>query len=193
MKSLGAKTLLFPTPVLLIGSYDDTNIPNLMNVAWGGVCCSQPPCVCISLREATYSYHSIMKRKAFTVNIPSAQQVREADYVGIYSGREEDKFVSLGLSHTKSNLVDAPYSEDFPLVLECKVIQVHKIGLHTQFIGEIIDVKVNEEILSSNGSIDLRKLNPMAYIVGERAYFEIGKFIANAYQIGLKQNIQSVE
>ena len=75
-KSLGAKTLLFPTPVLLVGTYDPDEKPNLMCAAWGGICCSQPPCVAVSLRKATYSYAAIVERKAFTMGIPSEDQMK---------------------------------------------------------------------------------------------------------------------
>ena len=71
-KSLGAKTLL-PTPVWIIGSYDSVGKPNMMTAAWVGICCSRPPCVTISLRKATYTYGNIMKRKAYTVNLPSEE------------------------------------------------------------------------------------------------------------------------
>ena len=93
-KSLGAKTLIYPTPVWVVGTYDNEGKPNVMTAAWGGVCCSQPPCVGVSLRKATYSFGSIMERKAFTVNVPSDAHVREADYFGIASGRDSDKFSS---------------------------------------------------------------------------------------------------
>ena len=82
-KSLGAKTIVYPTPVFLIGTYDTQDNPNLMAAAWGGICCSVPPCVAVSLRKATYSYGNIMSRGAFTVNIASAKMAAEADYCGI--------------------------------------------------------------------------------------------------------------
>jgi len=81
--SLGAKTLAYPTPVWVVGSYDREGKPNIMTVAWGGICCSQPPCITVSLRKATYSYGNIMERKAYTVSIPSVRDMREADFVGI--------------------------------------------------------------------------------------------------------------
>ena len=82
-KSLGVKTLAFPTPVWVVGTYDNEGKPNVMTIAWGGICCSKPRCVNISLRKATYSYDNIIKKKAFTINIPSENYVKEADYFGI--------------------------------------------------------------------------------------------------------------
>ncbi len=114
-QSLGAKTLLFPAPVLLVGTYDHQGRPNLMNAAWGGICCSQPPCVAVSLRKATYSYAGIVENKAFTIGIPSEAQMKEADYVGTVSGRDTDKFAETGFTPVKSDLVDAPYAAESPL------------------------------------------------------------------------------
>jgi len=91
-KSLGAKTILYPAPVLLVGTYDENDQPNIMTAAWGGICCSVPPCVAISLRKATYSYSNIMSRGTFTINIAPSDQVEKADYYGIESGRNINKF-----------------------------------------------------------------------------------------------------
>jgi flavin reductase (DIM6/NTAB) family NADH-FMN oxidoreductase RutF len=93
-KSLGSKTLLYPTPVWVVGTYDKDGKPNVMTIAWGGICCSKPPCVAISLRKATYSYGNIMERKAFTLNIPSEAHAGQADYFGLVSGKNEDKFAA---------------------------------------------------------------------------------------------------
>jgi len=186
-KSLGPKTIVFPCPVLIIGSYDAGGGPNIMNVAWGGICCSKPPCVNISLRKATYTYDSIVARKAFTVNIPSAGQVREADYAGIYSGRDENKFAALGLTAQKSELVDAPILAEFPLNLECRVVHSVELGLHTLFVGEILDVKADESVLREDGKFDLEKLAPFLYAVDQRAYFAIGEKVADAFSVGKKE------
>ena len=134
-KSIGAKTFVFPTPVFVVGSYDKSDKPNAMVVAWGGICCSKPPCVAISIREATYTYGNIMARKAFTISIPSEKYIQEADYFGIVSGRTEDKFAATKLTPVKSDLVDAPYVKEFPFAVECSVIQIVKLGSHTTIRG----------------------------------------------------------
>ena len=138
-RSFGAKTLIFPTPVWCVGSYDAKGNPNVMTIAWGGICCSKPPCMTISLRKATYTYGNIMERKAFTLSVPSEDYIKQADYLGMASGRDEDKFVAAGLTPVKGEKVDAPYVGEFPLVLECRLLKAVEIGLHTQFIGEILD------------------------------------------------------
>jgi len=183
-KSLGAKALVFPTPVWVVGTYDREGKPNVMTAAWGGICCSIPPCVGISLRKATYTYGNIMERRAFTVNVPSEGHVKEADYFGIASGKTVDKFSASGLTPVKSDLVDAPYIKEFLLVLECKVIQVNEIGLHTQFIGEIKDVKADETVLNENGLPDIEKIKPLVYTPEVRNYYRIGGFIGEARKMG---------
>jgi flavin reductase (DIM6/NTAB) family NADH-FMN oxidoreductase RutF len=183
-KSIGGKTLLFPAPVLIVGTYDQEGRPNVMAVAWGGICCSQPPCVAVSLRKATYSYGNILSRQAYTVNIASEEQVREADYFGIASGREEDKFERTGLTPVASDLVDAPYIAEFPMVLECRVLHTIEIGLHTEFIGEILDIKADEAVIGDNGNPDMEKLRPIAYEPVNRRYFRIGSLLAKAHSVG---------
>ncbi len=183
-KSLGPRTLLYPTPVWVVGTYDKEGKPNVMTIAWGGICCSKPPCVAISLRKATYSYGNILERKAFTLNIPSEAHAREADYFGSVSGRSEDKFAAAKLTPVKSELVDAPYLKEFPMVLECKVIHTLEIGLHTQFIGEIIDVKADESTLDEKGLPAVEKVRPIVFSPEVRRYYRIGDYLGEAFSIG---------
>lgn len=185
-KSIGPKTLIQPHPVLVVGSYDRDGAPNIMTAAWGGICCSSPPCVAVSLRKATYTYGNIVASQAFTVNIPSADRVKEADYAGIYSGKTENKFESLGLTPVKSELVNAPYVREFPFALECQVLHTFEIGLHTQFIGEIKDIKADEEMLGENGLPDYRKVKPILYDSSSSSYIAYGDRVAKAFTIGRK-------
>ena len=186
-KSLGPRALIQPNPVLIVGSYDQSDRPNIMAVAWGGICCSKPPCAAISLRQATYTYGNIQHHRAFTINIPSTSHVKEADYVGIYSGKNEDKFDALGLTPVKSEIVKAPYVEEFPVVLECEVIKVVEIGLHIQFIGEIKDIKADEHILAENGWPDIAKFQPFIYNSAGSEYYALGDLLGQAYTIGRKE------
>ncbi len=183
-KSIGAKTIAYPTPVFIVGTYDQVGKPNAMAIAWGGICCSTPPCVAISLRKATYTYGNLICRQAFTINIPSQDYVKEADYFGIASGRDKDKFAATGLTPVKSEMVDAPYIKEFPLILECKVTHTYEIGLHVQFIGEILDVKADESVLAGDGLPDIEKVQPLLFAPGNRTYYGIGKYLAKAFSIG---------
>jgi flavin reductase (DIM6/NTAB) family NADH-FMN oxidoreductase RutF len=183
-KSLGAKTIIYPTPVLIIGTYDSQERPNLAAVAWGGICCSTPPCVAVSLRKSRHSHSNIMQRKAFTVNILSEDMVKKADYYGIVSGKDEDKFAKTGITPVKSELVDAPYGREFPFVLECRLYKSIELGAHTQFIGEILDVKAEESILDPDGQLNIEKLKPFFYDPATVNYFGTGKKLGKAFSIG---------
>jgi flavin reductase (DIM6/NTAB) family NADH-FMN oxidoreductase RutF len=183
-KSLGATTHAMPTPVWLVGSYDKEGKPNLATIAWGGVCSSDPPSVTVSLRKSRYSYDSILERKAFTINVPSEAFARAADYAGIVSGRNADKFGAAGLTPVRSDLVDAPYVAEFPLVLECRLLQTVEIGVHTQFIGEIVDVKAEADVLDANGVPDALKVLPLVYSPSNRTYYGLGAIVGKGFDIG---------
>ncbi len=183
-ESIGAKTIIYPTPVLVVGTYDHAGKPNVMTAAWAGICCSVPPCVGVSLRKVTCSYGNIMERQAFTVNVPSESYAREADYFGIVSGKDEDKLSKAGLTPVRSEVVDAPYIKEFPLVLECRLLQAVEIGLHTQFIGEVMDVKVEEEMMGKDDLPDIEKVKPMIFAPDGRKYYAVGRLIGKAFSIG---------
>lgn len=182
--SLGAKTLAYPTPVFIVGTYDAQGRPNAMAVAWGGICCSKPPCVAISVRKATYTYGNLVERQAFTVSIPSEAHVVAADYFGLASGRDVDKFVAAGLTPVRSDLVDAPYVAEFPLVLECNVVHVHELGLHTLFAGEIVDVKAEETCLDADGRLSAELVRPFSWAPGNNAYYALGERLGSAFSVG---------
>ena len=183
-KSLGAKTILYPTPIMLVGTYDASGRPNIMTAAWGGICCSSPPCVAVSLRKATYTYGNIVQQGGFTINIPSEKYAVQADYCGMVSGKKADKFAETGLTPVRSALVNAPYIEELPLVLECKLVHQIELGLHTLFVGEILDVKANEDVLDDKGVPDVEKLKPFFYAPEANAYYGTGKRLGDAFSIG---------
>jgi flavin reductase (DIM6/NTAB) family NADH-FMN oxidoreductase RutF len=182
-KSLGAKIIVGATHVWVVGTYDREGKPNIMTAAWGGVCCSQPPCVAVSLRKATYTYGSMVTRQAFTVNVPPEDYMKQTDSVGIYSGKNMDKFSFAKLTPVRSDIVDAPYVQEFPLILECKLLHTVEIGLHTQFIGEIIDVKAEEGVLGTDGLPEAEKVAPFFYSPETRTYHRIGEYLGKAHSI----------
>ncbi|HUT92013.1 MAG TPA: flavin reductase family protein [Thermoguttaceae bacterium] len=183
-KSIGAKTIVFPTPTWVVGTYDKGGKPNGAAVAWGGICNSEPPCIAISLRKATYSHGNIVERNAFTVSVPSESHAKQADYFGIASGRNTDKFSAAGLTAVRSELVDAPYVDEFPLVLECKLLHTFELGLHTQFVGQILDVKADESVLDDQGLPAIGKVRPCVFAPSDRTYYGIGECLGKAFSIG---------
>ena len=182
-KSLGPKTLVYPTPVFVVGTYDKAGRSNVMTAAWGGICCSKPPCVAVSLRKATATHGNIVARQAFTISIPSEKYVKQADYLGLVSGRSVDKFAVASLTPVKSELVDAPYVQEFPLVLECRLAHTFELGLHTQFVGEILDVKAEEAVMEG-GLVAIKKMNPLVFTPDTQSYYGIGGFVGKAFSVG---------
>lgn len=185
-KSLGPLTLAMPLPVWVIGSYDRDGSPCLMTAAWCGICCSEPPSVAVALRKARLSHANIVARRAFTVNVPPARLAAEVDYIGLVSGREVDKFAMAGLTPAAGELVDAPWIEEFPLVLECAVATVMEIGSHTLFIGEIVDAKAEEGVLGADGLPDMEKVNALVCSPADKNYYEVGRCLGRTYSLGRK-------
>jgi flavin reductase (DIM6/NTAB) family NADH-FMN oxidoreductase RutF len=182
--ALEPSTILHPHPVLLVGTYGEDGKPDLMNAAWGGICCSDPPCVAVSLREATLTYHNILSSRAFSVGIPSIKHVEIADYVGMVSGRDHDKFRETGLTLLKSAKVNAPLAAELPYSLECRLFQHHKLGLHTIFIGEIMGLLANEDVLGPKGLPDIEKTQAILYGgFGSSHYFAVGEKLAKAFSV----------
>jgi flavin reductase (DIM6/NTAB) family NADH-FMN oxidoreductase RutF len=183
--SLPAQTILLPSPVLIIGTYGSDGKPNIINAAWGGIASSQPPCLSVSLRAATLSYHNIKRNEAFTVNIPSEKYLKEADYVGMVSGKTCDKFEETGLTPEKSERVNAPLVKEFPYALECRLIRQIELGLHTMFIGEIVGMVADSEVLNPNQLPDIEKVRPMLFgSFGSMAYYGIGDRLGGAFSVG---------
>jgi flavin reductase (DIM6/NTAB) family NADH-FMN oxidoreductase RutF len=180
-KSLGAGTFALPSPVWVVGTYDIAGKPNLMTAAWGGICNSRPPSIYVSLRKATYSHGNIIARRAYTVSIPSERYVKEADWIGIATGRELDKFATAKLTPVKGSTVDAPYVEEFPVALECRVREIFELGLHTQFVGEVMDVIAEEGVLNEKGAIDIEKVRPIIFTANAGTYHGVGKKLQDAF------------
>ena len=185
-KSLGANPLAYPAPVWAIATYNQDGSANAMCAAWGGICCSKPPCLAVSLREATLSHGNILRQQAFTVNIGTENLVAEVDFFGLSTGRNIDKFTTTSLTTSASSLVDAPLITEFPLNIECRLQQVVEVGLHTQFIGEIVDIKADETILNSDDLPDIELLRPLIFSPVARRYHGVGDFIAQAFSVGKK-------
>lgn len=183
--SIPAQTIMLPSPVLIIGTYGPDGKPNIMNAAWGGIACSKPPCISVSLREATLTYHNILQTEAFTVNFTSEKFQKEADYVGIVSGKEVNKFKETGLTPVRSELVNAPIVQEFPYAMECKLIKKVELGSHTIFVGEILGISADSEMLNEKNLPDIEKVRPMLWgSFSSKAYYGIGQRLGTAFSVG---------
>lgn len=183
-RSLGAHTISFPLPAYLVGSYDKNGNPNVMMAAWGGICNSEPPCLAVSVRHSRWTFDAIMERKAFTVSIPSGAITARADYMGIASGKDVDKFAKAGLTPVRSDLVDAPYVAECPVVIEMTLYKTLELGSHVQFVGEIKDVKADAACLDEKGKIDIVKADPILFDTTGRNYLSVGAVTGKAWVDG---------
>ncbi|MEL3908384.1 MAG: flavin reductase family protein [Treponemataceae bacterium] len=179
-KNLGAKPILYPQAVFIVGSYDEEGNANAMNVAWGGVADSNKIFMCISNHKST---ENILARKAFTVSMGTAEQLVACDYVGIVSANNEpDKIKKAGFHTVKSEFVDAPIIKELPMTLECKLISYD--SKNSYMFGEIVNVSVDESILDEQGKISVQKLRPIIFDGANAAYHIIGEKVGNAFQDG---------
>ncbi len=189
-KFLAPQPILLPSPVLIIGTYGENDTPNIMNAAWGGIAASKPPCISISVQPIRLTHENIVKNKAFTVNIPSEKYAKQADYTGLVSGREFNKFEEAKLTAEKSALVHAPYIKEFPYCLECKLVDTVSVGSHTMFIGEIVGIVADGKVLGKNNLPDIKKVKPIMFgSFGSRAYYGVGNKIADAFSAGKKYKL----
>lgn len=179
-KDFGVKTWVMPMPVLIIGTYNEDGSPNAMNAAWGGTWDYNQVFVCLSKHATTTN---ILKNKEFTISFADAKHVVEADYVGIVSYNDnKNKIKNAGLTATKSKFVNAPTFAEFPLTLECKLIENNNGNI----IGQIVNVNADESVLDEQGKIDTQKLNLITFDPINNSYIELGKKVGNAFKDGLK-------
>jgi len=180
-KNINPGSLIFPNPVLVACTYDADGKANAATLAWGGIASSKPAAVSIAVQPVRYTYEALMNRKAFTLNLVTAKYAAEADYFGIASGRNADKFAITGLTPVRSDVVDAPYIEEFPYALECVVTHTLDLGMHTLFIGEIRGTKVDESAENLWQGYDI-----LTWDAATRDYRLPGESAGRAFDIGKK-------
>lgn len=166
-------TALFPCPVVLVTCVDYKEKPNIITLAWVGTVCSEPPTVALGIRPTRYSYKLINDTKEFVVNIPTSKILRETDYCGVTSGKEQDKFSITRLTQEPADKVKPPLIRECPVNLECILKDNIPLGAHDLLLGEIVQVHVDRQILDENGNIDFTKAEPFVFNVGE--YWSINK------------------
>lgn len=176
---LGSKPLVFPMPVLIIGTYDKDGVPNAMNAAWGMI--SDYKEISISLSEHKTT-ENLAVTGAFTVSFATEDTVVSCDYVGVESASKvPNKFEKAGFTATKSEKVNAPLINELLVALECKV-KSFEDGI---LIGEIVNVTADESILT-DGQIDIKKLKPIAFDASANTYVALGDVVGKAFSDGLK-------
>ncbi len=184
-KSLGVKPYLFPMPVLLIATYGEEGNVDVMNMAWGGICANNM--VALNITESHKTAKNIKARGAFTISVADREHLAEADYFGMVSGNKVmDKFEKSGLHAVRSEIVDAPVVEEFPLTLECRVAEIQHDKGGFRVLGEIVNVLAEESVLDEKGNVDAIKLNAFIFDQFNSGYYAIGEKIGQAWESGKK-------
>ncbi len=181
--TMGPTTMVYPMPALLIGANVDGK-PNFMTAAWGGIANSDPPMAAVAIRPSRYTHKGVKQNMTFSVNIPSTDLAREADYCGITPGAKVDKIKACQFEVFYGKLGNAPLIEQCPINLECKVMHTLELGSHTLFIGRIEETHVSDSCLT-DGKLDISKVKPLTFI-GEpvRQYQTFGGVLGKAFHIG---------
>lgn len=182
-KNFGAKAILYPMPVLIIGTYDENGVPNAMNAAWGGISEEDQISICVSENHKTTK--NVLATRAFTVSIADEENTVAADYVGIASGNDtENKIERAGWHAEQSTAVNAPLFKELPLALECELISYEES--ECRLVGRIKNVCADERILGEDGKIDLTKFRPISYDPVHHTYRALGGVVGHAFSDGLK-------
>lgn len=185
LKDLGVKPYTFPMPVLMISTYNEDGSVDVMNMAWGGVCAENM--VALNIDEDHKTSENIKKRRAFTLSIADVDHIEEADFFGIATGNKmKNKFEKSGLHAVKSTRVDAPVVEEFPLTLECKVVECQNTSYGFRVLGEIVNVLADEKVLDAKGKVDPTKLNAFVFDQFRSGYYAVGEKVGQAWQSGAK-------
>ena len=165
--------MLYPVPAVMVSCGRDKDTPNIITVAWAGTVCSDPPMVSISVRKERYSYEIIREIGEFVINLVNRELVRAADYCGVKSGRDTDKFKEMGLTAQPSRYVGAPGIGESPVNLECRVTNRLELGSHDMFLARVEGVAIDGKYMDEKGKFHLNDSGLVSYSHGE--YFELGK------------------
>ena len=168
-RSIGTQERLYPNPVVLVTSSFD-GMDNIITLAWTGTVCSKPPMISISVRPSRYSHGLISSSKEFAINIPTSKQIDICNFCGMNSGREVDKFKKLGLNRDKALKINTPLIRECPINIECAVRSITNLGVHDLFVGEVVSVTCDEEVIYEDGDIDYDRLDIISYCMGK--YFK---------------------
>ncbi len=182
-KELGVHPYLFPMPTYMIGTYNEDDSVDVMMMAWGGICGMKE--VALNLEEDHKTVANIKSRGAFTLAVPGIDTLKESDFFGIASANKfPDKFAQSGLHAVKSEHVDAPVITEYPLTLECRVLEMQNQPYGLRVLGEIINVLAEESVLDEQGKIDVTKLNAFSFDQMRNGYYATGEKVGQAWSSG---------
>lgn len=183
MEDFGVKPYLFPMPVYMIGTWNEDGTVDSMPMAWGGICAENM--VALNLEEDHKTVANLKAKGAFTLSVPGLDTLVESDYMGIASANKfSDKFERTGLHAVKSERVDAPVITEYPLTLECKVLEMQEQPYGLRVLGEIVNVLADEKVLDEQGRIDCGKLNTFLFDQMRNDYYAVGEACGKAWNVG---------
>lgn len=159
--------MLYPVPAVMVTVQDAEGKSNIITIAWTGTVCTNPPMLYISVRPERYSYHMLEETGEFVVNMTTKKLAKAADYCGVRSGRDVDKWKETGLTPEKAQAVSVPLIAESPVNIECRVKEVLELGSHHMFLAEVLAVDVDESLLDMGGRLALEKAEPVVYSHGE--------------------------
>lgn len=165
-------TILAPVPAVLV-SCGTPEKPNVLTIGWTGIVNTHPPMTYISVRPERYSYNLIKESGEFVINLTTSSMCRKTDFCGVKSGKNTDKFKECGFHTGECQTISAPYIEECPVNLECKVTEAKHLGTHTMFLAEITGINIDEQYIDSKGKLNLQQCGLAAYAHGE--YFSLGR------------------
>ena len=182
-KDFGAKPYLFPMPTYMIGTYNEDGSVDVMMMAWGGICAEDM--VALNLEAEHKTVANLETRKGFSLAVPGADTLRESDYLGIVSAAKvKNKFERTGLHAVKSERVDAPVITEYPLTLECEVVEMQTQPYGLRVLGRIVNVMADEKVLDEAGKIDAGKLQAFSFDQMRNGYYATGERIGQAWKSG---------
>ena len=183
-KDIGVVPAVYPMPVLMVAAYDKDEKVNVMNVAWGQICDNDK--IILFIGEGKRTWLNIKASKAFTVALADEAHMDVADFFGIASGNKiDDKFERTGYHAVKSDKVNAPIIEEFPVVMECELLEFLHSDYVDGIVGKIVNVKAEESVLSDNGKVDPKKLNALMFDQFQNGYYLTGEKVGQAWNAGV--------
>ena len=182
-KDLGVVQAVYPMPVLMVAAYDENGKVNVMNVAWGQICDMDK--VILFIGDGKKTRKNILASGAFTVALADKDHMDVADFFGIASGNKmDDKFERTGYHAVKSDKVNAPIIEEFPVVMECELAEVAETESFYCIVGKIINAAAEEKVLSENGKVDPAKLQALIFDQFQNGYYVSGEKVGKAWNAG---------
>lgn len=182
-KNLGIVQAVYPMPVLMVAAYDGQGKVNVMNAAWGMICNSDR--IALFIDEEHKTTQNILKTKAFTVSLADEAHMEAADFFGMASGNKmTNKFEHTGYHAVRSEFVNAPVIEEFPVVMECELAEVSSTESFYAIVGRIVNTAAEESVLNEKGKVDPMKLNALIFDQFQHGYYTTGEKVGQAWNAG---------